>query len=467
MLDDAQPAPFTPAHVPGVMQPMSLPQIVSAARRNALETIPAIAYRQPMVSGKTIIRWHMVMDPGALRRIMLDAVDDYPKSELTQRLLRPAIGTSIFTSEGDEWRWQRRAAAPIFNHRKMVALSPMMTAAADRTAERLAKSIDDGFDGTGVADVMDEMVTATFEIVCDALLSGGEGLDRREIGGAITRYFDTIGKVSILDIAGVPNWIPRPSQLMNRGVMNGTVEMVDKLIASRRASLESYEGADDLLGYMLRAEDPETGQKMDDATLRNNLLSFIVAGHETTALALAWSLYLLANDKAAQDRAAEESRAAIGQGPAAAEHLEHLPYIRQVLDEAMRLYPPAAMLSRTARVDDELCGREVRKGDLVTLPIYALHRHELLWENPLQFNPDNFAPEKAKARDRYAYLPFGAGPRVCIGMNFSLMEAAIILATLLARLEFAPRPGHTPEPVVTMTLRPKGGMPLKVTRRAQ
>ena len=472
MLDHASPnagpvtpAPFTPAHVPGVMKPMSIPQLVSAARRNALETIPAIAYRQPMVSGKTLIRWHMVMDPAALKRILLDAVEDYPKSEITQRLLRPAVGTSIFTSEGEEWRWQRRAASPIFNHRNIAALTPMMSAAAERTVERLDRAVENGFEGAGAADVMDEMVTATFEIVCDTLLSGGDGLDRREIGRAITRYFDTIGKVSILDIAGAPNWIPRPSQLLNRRVMESTVGMVDRLIGSRRASLDGYEGGEDLLGFMLRAEDPETGKSMDDATLRNNLLSFIVAGHETTALALAWSLYLLANDAGAQARAAEESRAAIGSGPATANHLDRLPYVRQVLDEAMRLYPPAAMLSRNARADDELCGREVRKGDLVTLPIYALHRHDLLWENPLQFDPENFAPEKVKARDRYAYLPFGAGPRVCIGMSFALTEATIILASLLARFEFSPRPGHAPQPVVTMTLRPKGGMPLKLRRR--
>ncbi len=467
MLDHAAPGrpKFVPVHVQPVTKPMSIPQVAAAARRNVLSTIPGIAYTQPIVSGKTVIRWHHVTDPDALKRVLLDNVDNYPKSKTTQRLLRPAIGSSIFTAEGEEWRWQRRAAAPIFNHRKMLALAPLMSAAGARTADRLAAAADRGFDGVGVACVMDEMVTATFEVVCDALLSGGDGLDRDEIAASITRYLETIGKVSILDILQVPDWIPRPAQLFNRNIMDRTVAMVDGLIEQRRRQYDAGAGRGDLLDYMFEAADPETGQRMDDATLRNNLLSFIVAGHETTALALAWSLYLLANAPDIQERAAEEARAAIGDGPAEAAHLERLGYVRQVIDEAMRLFPPAAMLGRQAREADTLCGREIRAGDTVILPIYTLHRHETLWDAPHAFDPDNFTPEKVKARPRFAYLPFGAGPRVCIGMSFALMEAQLILASVLARVAVEPRKGHKPEPVLTMTLRPKGGMPLRLRRR--
>lgn len=459
-------AKFKPVHVAPVVRPMSTAEVAMAARRNVLSTIPGLAYVQPIVSGTTAgLRWHHVTDPEALKRILLDRVDAYPKSKTTQRLLRPAIGSSIFTAEGEEWRWQRRAAAPIFNHRKMVALSPMMSAAGARTADRLCAAVDRGYGGVGVACVMEEMVTATFEVVCDALLAGGDGLDRREIGASITRYLNTIGRVSLLDILNAPNWVPRPAQLTNRGVMDRTVEMVDALIADRRVAFDRGERAGDLLDYMLEAADPDSGQRMDDATLRNNLLSFIVAGHETTALALAWSLYLLANDPEAQERAAGEARAAIADGPATAEQLERMPYLRRVIDEAMRLFPPAAMLGRDAREPDMLSGREIRPGDTVILPIYCLHRHERLWEDPHRFDPDNFLPERVKARSRFAYLPFGAGPRVCIGMSFALMEAAIILASVLARLRVEPRRNLRPEPVLTMTLRPKGGMPLRLRKR--
>ncbi|MEL6318057.1 MAG: cytochrome P450 [Pseudomonadota bacterium] len=460
------PQGFRPAHAPPVTRPMSLPQVAATVRRNVLETIPALAYRQPMVSGRTVIRWHMVADPAALRRVLLENVDNYPKSKVTERLLRPAVGVSIFTSRGDEWRWQRRAAAPIFNHRNLTAMAPLMSAAADRAAGRLEAAVDRGFGGVGTACVMAEMVGATFDIVADTLLSGDPALDQKEIGAAIDRYIDTIGRVSLLDIVQAPNWIPRPAQLLNRRLLDGAGATVDGLIAKRRAELEAGGRRDDLLGYLLTAADPETGRRMDDATLRNNLLSFIVAGHETTALALAWSLYLLANAPEIQERAAEEARAAIGAGPAEAGHLDRLGYVGQIVDEAMRLYPPAAMLSRQALEADALCGREIRPGDTVILPIYTLHRHELWWVGPLEFDPENFAPARARGRDRFLYLPFGAGPRICIGMSFALMEAKIILATLLARLRFAPRPGAAePAPVMTMTLRPKGGMPLKVARR--
>ncbi|MEO1368921.1 MAG: cytochrome P450, partial [Acidobacteriota bacterium] len=219
------------------------------------------------------------------------------------------------------------------------------------------------FEGVGVACAMDEMITATFEVVCDALLSGGvygdgETLDRREIGDAINRYLDTIGRVSLLDIVGAPEWVPRPAALLNRSVMDGTIAMIDAMIAARRAAYDAGERRDDLIDYLLAATDPETGRTMGDATLRNNLISFIVAGHESTALALAWALYLVANDRAVQDRAADEAQAALGAGRAAraadATDLSKLGYIRQILDEAMRLYPPAAMLGRTARGPDQI-----------------------------------------------------------------------------------------------------------------
>lgn len=466
----ADPRGFVPVHVRPVTKPLSLPEIAIRARRNALETMPALAYRQPIVSGRTFSRWHIVADPEALRRVLLDNVENYPKSPMTQRLLKPAIGVSIFTSEGDEWRWQRRAAAPVFSHRNMSALVPMMSAAAARTAERLEAAADNGFNGVGAACVMQEMVTATFDVVTDALLGGASGadvgLDRARIGAAITRYLETVGRISFLDLIGAPSWIPRPAQLLHGRVMDESTAMVDALIARRRAALEAGERRDDLVDYLLRAEDPESGRRMDDATLRNNLLSFIVAGHETTALALSWALYLLANAPDIQERAADEAIAALDGRPAAtAEDLPRLGYIGQVIDEAMRLYPPAAMLSRQAREADVLCDREIRPGDLVIVPIYVLHRHDLLWSRPNAFDPDHFTPEAVKERHRFAYLPFGAGPRICIGMRFAVWEAQIILASVLARLRVSPKPGSEPKPVMTVTLRPEGGMPLRIARR--
>ena len=200
---------------------------------------------------------------------------------------------------------------------------------------------------------------------------------------------------------------------------------------------------------------------MNRDELRDNLLTFIVAGHETTALTLAWALYLCAFDPDVQDRAATEARAILGDRAAAAADMERLPLIQRIVSEALRLYPPAAFLSRAAQAHDRLCGREVRPGDTVMLPIYALHRHHLLWTNPDAFDPDRFLTPP----DRYAFLPFGAGPRICIGAGFAMQEAVIILATLLSRFRFTAIAGRAPEPRMILTLRPHGGVWLNVARR--
>jgi cytochrome P450 len=194
--------------------------------------------------------------------------------------------------------------------------------------------------------------------------------------------------------------------------------------------------------------------------LRDNLLTFIVAGHETTALTLSWALYLCAFDPAVQEAARAEAQGVLGDRAATAADVPALPLIRRIVDEALRLYPPAAFLSRTAQGPDELCGREIRAGDTVILPIYALHRHHALWQAPDSFDPGRFAD--ARAVPRFHYLPFGDGPRICIGASFALQEAVIILATLLVRFRFARVPGREPKPVMILTLRPEGGVWLQV-----
>ncbi len=456
-MDGARPnARIEPPKVPLATRPLGILETVRRARRNVLEIIPGLALRQPMLSGATVARWHMVMDPDALERILKDRVEDYPKSPVTKRLLRPAIGESLFIAEGAHWRWQRRAAAPVFAWRHLVALAPVMTEAAARSAERIGAEMA----AKGGIDAYPQMVSATFDVICDVALSGREALDRGAVARAIDEYMETVAKTSLLDVLAVPTWVPRPGTLFRRR-SSDLRPMMERVIEARRKEAPR----EDLLGLMAEAEDPETGRRMTAAELRDNMLAFIVAGHETTALALAWALYLLALDPEAQERAREEASAVCGEGPAEAAHLDRLVYTGQVLEEAMRLYPPAAFLARIALAEDRLCGRPIMKGDILMLPIYALHRHRMLWDDPDAFDPDRFAPEAAKRRHRYQYLPFGAGPRICIGMGFALMEAKLILATLLARWRFAPA-GPAPEPAMSLTLRPKGGVRLKVSDAA-
>ncbi|MFT4151613.1 MAG: cytochrome P450 [Paracoccaceae bacterium] len=442
-----------PVRVPLATEPLGIIGSFRAARRNVLALVPEIATHAPIISGRTGKRWHMVMEPGALRRILRDNVENYPKSVVTKLILGPAIGDSLFVAEGAHWHWQRRAAAPVFSHRNIAALGPVMTAAAERAAERIGA-------GAGrTVDCFDEMVAATFEVISDVTFSGGEGFDRAGIHRAIEGYIAQTARVSLLDILGAPGWVPRPMRLVTGAALRQMKQVADTAISRRRAA--GAKAPPDLLDLLMAGADPETGRAMSADELRDNLLTFIVAGHETTALTLAWALYLCAFDPAVQQAARDEAQAVLGDRAATAADLPALPRTRRIVEETLRLYPPAAFVSRTAMAQDRLCGREVLPGDTVILPIYAIHRHHKLWSDPDRFDPARFA---GPAPDRFAFLPFGDGPRICIGAGFAMQEAVIILATLLARLRFAPVPGRDPRPVMILTLRPEGGVWLQVDR---
>ena len=438
-----------PVHVALATQPLGVMGSLRAARSNLLSILPEIAVRQPMVSGRTGIRWHMVMDPGAIRRVLLEKVDDYPKSKATKNILRPAIGDSLFIAEDAHWRWQRRAAAPVFSHRNVMNLAPVMSAAAGRSVSRIAAA-----NGTRAVDFLDEMVRTTFDVISEVTFSGQGSFDSDAVHRAIDAYIAEAGKISLLDMLGLPDWIPRPGRLLSGKVVGQMKQVADEAIDARR--VHGPGDIPDLLDLLLAGEDPETRRRMNTSELRDNLLTFIVAGHETTALTLAWSLYLCAFDQGVQDRARAEAQSVMAGDTATGEEAQNMPFIRQIVDEALRLYPPAGIISRTAQKPDMLCAREIRPGDTVMIPIYALHRNHMLWDSPDAFRPDRFANRKAV--ERYAYLPFGDGPRICIGASFAIQEAVIILATLLAGFRFRLVPGRDPEPVMILTLRPDTGV---------
>ena len=416
----------TPVAVPLARQPLGMLKSLAAARNNVLSIIPYIATQQPVVSGTTGVRWHMLMDPDAIRRVLLEELENYPKSDVTKNLLRPAIGESLFIAEGAHWRWQRRAAAPVFSHRNVSALAPVMSAAAEASLARIEAA------DKRASDIYAEMVRATFDITASVTLSGSALFSSDEVHRAIDAYIAAAGKLSLFDILGLPMWVPRPSRVMAGASLKQMKTIADDAVNSRRSA--GAGDVPDLLDLLLEGEDPETGRSMSTAELRDNLLTFIVAGHETTALTLAWAFYLCAFDQDVQDKARAEAQSALQGRTATAADLPNLPYCRMIIDEALRLYPPAALVSRTAQAPDTLAGREVKKGDTVMIPIYALHRNALLWDDPDAFRPERFA-EKPQ---RYAYLPFGDGPRICIGASFALQEAVIILATLLAKRRFSP-----------------------------
>ncbi len=296
------------------------------------------------------------------------------------------------------------------------------------------------------------------------MLSGGGQLDRAQIARGVTRFIETVARVSLLDVIGAPDWIPRPGRLFS-GAPRQLDRMVDAVIDARlaRRAQEGPSETPDFLDMLIDARDPEGDRGFSRIEVRNNLLVFIAAGHETTALALTWALYLLALDPLAQDRARAETQGVLQGRVATGEDAPRLGYVRQVLDEALRLYPPGGFMARTAKAPDDMLGGPVQPGETIMIPVYAMHRHRDLWSDPDAFDPDRFAPG-AGPRHRFAYLPFGAGPRICIGMGFALLEATIILATLVSRYRFSLRPGYAPRPRMILTLRPEAGLPLGIAR---
>ncbi len=438
-----------PVRVSLVTKPRGFFRILHDARRNALNIIPEICTTQPIVSGKILRRFHMVMDPASLRRILVDRPDDYPKSPEALNLLRPAMGKGLFVAEGAHWRWQRRAVMPVFTLRNVAALSPVMSDAAAHVVDRVSAAC-----AHGPINMADETLQTAFDVIATVTFSHKTGIPRDLAHRAIEHYVSGAARVSLFDFLGFPTWFPRPERLFTGPALRQLKHAADKAIDARRVRTSTE--TPDLLDLLIDAQDPETGRQMTTGELRDNLLTLLVAGHETTALALAWSLYLCAFDQEVQRRARSEAQAVLNGSIATADDIAGLPYIRQIIDEAMRLYPPVGFLSRTARIKDTLCGREVRPGDTIMLPIYALHRNQLLWQAPDRFDPDRFADPRNI--DRFSYLPFGDGPRICLGSSFAMQEAVMVLATLLSRFRFTLVPGQHPEPVMILSLRPGGGV---------
>lgn len=429
--------------------------LVRLSRTNILEVIPARLLEKPILSGKMVRRFHLVAGPKGMERILKSNIDNYPKSPEAKGILDKVLKRGLFVIDGAEWRWQRRATAPVFAPRNITALGPWMTKAAADSAKRLEGR-------EGAVNVSDEMMRAAFDVIVSVTFQGGDGesaVPLDVINDAIEQYLGETGKVSLLDYLGLPRWVPRPGRVRTHPTLRALQKGADDAIAERRRNPQ--EGNPALIDMMIAAEDPKTGRKMNDAELRDNLITMLIAGHETTASALSWSLYLLALDPASQARASAEAREVLGDRAATVEDVPKLDFIRQVLFEAMRLYPPIPFHVRTAQAEDVVCGHAVKAGDTMLLPFYALHRHKQLWKRPNAFVPERF--EDMSKIDKFAYIPFSAGPRICIGADFATQESIIILASLLARYRFERVEGKDPTPELILTLRPRGGVWLTVT----
>jgi cytochrome P450 len=339
----------------------------------------------------------------------------------------------------------------------LLSFVPTIAVIAERQVERWrARPLD------APVEIAADMTRTTFEIIVEAILGGSARLDAERYGRALAAIFNTIPWHLLLSVLRAPAWTPFPGRWRARRASDFLRADIGRIIAKRRANASAHP---DLLDLLLVARDADTGRSMNDAELVANLLTFVSAGHETTAVALTWTLWLLAKDEAVQRRVYDEAVAVMGHGSVEIDHIDALPLTRQVILEAMRLFPPVPMLARIPKAAIQLGGLAITPRTWIGVPIFALHRNKLLWDNPLAFDPDRFLPDQAKGRSRYAHLPFGAGPRVCIGANFAMIEAVVIIATLVRAFRFETVPGHKARPIARLTLRPAGGIPLFIGAR--
>jgi cytochrome P450 len=450
------PARLIPPHVSPATEPLGRLAFIAAFVRNPLRVLPRAAYEEdfvPLAGGRLPRVW--VTAPSMIKSVLLDERDKFGK--LTQiRLLGPMLGKGILTSEGADWKWQRQAAAPMFRPQDLGSFVPSFVRAAEDTLARWRAA-------PGLVHEIDaEMRRTTFEVISATLLPAADAAFALTFERSIRSLRRSGGWDILYASMNMPRWFPRPGRFSAARAIARLRSTVAALVRARREARAGGGERDDLLHRLIAARDPETGRSMDEEQLVDNLLTFYLAGHDTTATALTWTLYLLARSPVWSAALEDEIERVTGGEAISAAHVEKLVLTQQVLKESMRLYPPVPMMSRQAIGDARIDGHLVRAGTSVLLPIYAIHRHTKRWENPDEFDPARFAPEKEKTIARYQYMPFGAGPRICIGMSFAMIEAMAILGTFLRRARFAPVPGREPVPVARVTLVPKGGMPLEV-----
>jgi len=405
-------------------------------------------HKRRTILGYTV---HVLNDPDAIGRVMLDNKANYTRPDVVRRLLAPLLGNGLFNAEDDDWRVQRRIVAPTFAPGAVGRMAPGIAAAV---SARMAAWPGE----TRRIDMAAEATETTMAIIAAALFSGDARLMTREASALITALLAAAGRARVSALLGLPDFNLSPTFRKARVGRVFLRETLGAMVDERGPD----GGPDDFFGGLIRALHAQFPGDEARTLAVDNAIAFYVAGHETTANALSWTIYLLAAQPELQAQCRAEAVAALADGDFAA-LADRVPLLRQCLDEALRLYPPAPRFDRQALADDQLGDIAIAKGDIVSIWPWVVHRHARLWDNPDRFDPARFAPDAKSKLHRFQYLPFGAGPRVCVGARFAVVEALIALSLWLAGRRFTITPGQRPMPLGQVTLRAEGGMPLMVS----
>lgn len=448
----ADPSPLTPPSIRPPTGPLPIWRFLPTFLRNPLRTLPASVYREPIVVPPHMhgrVAW--ITEPSLIERVLLDEHEQFPKSPIEQRIFARILGESILTAEGQSWRWQRRIVAPLFRHGDLLALVPRMSEAADRMCRHWQQQ------GAGKRDIDRDMTDLTFDVLQSTIFNGATAGEAHILKHEIGRYLGWTSWDIAYEILGfsMTTWHPR-KRAMQRSA-DALLDTINQVIARERAA--GWPGGG-LMARLGQARDPDNGAPMSDGLIAQNLLTFAAAGHETTARALSWTLYLLARAPAWQKKIRDEVQGVAGDAAITAAHVDRLEMTRQVLKEGMRLYPPAPVIGRKTLAPTEIAGHHLPTGAMIVIPIWAVHRHRNLWDMPDTFDPTRFSATNETSHARTQYMPFGFGPRTCIGISFAMIEGIVLLAQMVRAFEFSCAASLAPEPVSRVTLRPRNGMPL-------
>ncbi|MCK6545934.1 cytochrome P450 [Myxococcota bacterium] len=432
--------------------------MVSESTRDPLRIIPELIRAHGDVARIRFfwVDYHVVNHPEGVHRVLVENHKNYVKSR-NYAGLKVLLGQGLLTAEGEHWRRARKLAQPAFHRERLQGFAETMVRSTDQMLERWSA------EGATVRDVHAEMMRLTLRIVGLTLFGADLDGDAHEVGRALTVAL-TWANRHAESLIRVPPWVPSISNLRFRSAKRTIVEVVERVITERRA--RGVDGTD-LLGMLMSARDESDGQGMTDQQLLDEVLTLVLAGHETTANALSFALHLLARHPEQQRALEDHVDATLGDRVPTLADLPALDPVRMVAEESMRLFPPAWVIERDALEEDVVLGYAVPKGATVGLFPYLLHRHPHYWHEPERFDPSRFEKAAVDARPRHVYFPFGGGPRFCIGNAFAMMELQLLLAMIVQRFHVAPVPGFELKLEPSITLRPAEGMPLELQPRRE
>jgi cytochrome P450 len=416
-------------------------------------------FEAPVVVERTMLGPRLVVSvPLLIKQILIDNASNYVRDSLQQRILLRMTGRGVFSAEGADWHLQRKALAPIFSAKALAAYLPGMTAADEDAANRFCNT------GESAIDLGREMAALTVDVLGRTLFTHGLGESPAAIADSIRRFADTNGPVELGDFLGLPPWMPGVRRLSGWRATALVRQRARRIIGEATASGRPQEP--DLFSALFSARDPITGKTLGAREIEGNVSTLIGAGSDTVAVALTWSIFLLSQAPHVREAVEAEVDAILREDVPTADLLGKLVWTRAVIEEAMRLYPPAPLIGRMTRSEEMLGGERYPAGTAILISPWVLHRHARLWSEPDMFDPERFLSGRREQISRYAYLPFGAGPRVCLGMGFAMQEAVVVLATLVKHLRFERADNHPIRLRQCITLQTDAPLWMRVERRS-